>query len=121
MRDYSGQLWAYEKSPIREDGYWRVANEFLPPTRPKGLHYLIDESTHKVVCNDPKPEQEYHHSYTQHWGNLYRQRDRRICVPLNDCPFNISWKDEPFDLVAMGIVPEADMKKWSDALTRATV
>lgn len=35
-------------------------------------------------------------------------------VPISDCPFNITWEDEPFDLVANGIVPESDMKQWPD-------
>lgn len=36
--DETGQIWAHEKLPVRvtpgyADGYWKVADEFLPPPR----------------------------------------------------------------------------------------
>lgn len=87
--DRSGQMWAFEKMPVRMDGYWRIADEFMPPA-------------------------EVGEEYREHYKKAMRWRwnGRQICVPVYDAPFSINWEDEPLDLVKNGTVKPKDMKVW---------
>lgn len=116
--DLNGQLWASEKKLVRSDnfpGHWRVPNMFLPPKRPTGLHYIVDEIAHTVVCSNPSLEESYHDRCSQHYA-YYAKIGRKVFVPLSPSPLLpvVTWEDEPYDLIANGIVPERDMKTWPD-------
>lgn len=116
VSDLSGQLWASERIPVRSEqhyGCWRIPDEFFPPKRPDGLYYYVDTNTHSVVCSDEALEKDLQRRTNRYYG-YYARENRHVIVPLSDCPFEITWESEPFDLVANGIVPEADMKKWPD-------
>ncbi len=114
--DRDGQIWASERLPIRSEkhpGKWRIPNKFLPPGRPKELHYYVDTCAHSVVCSDPMLEEEFRRRTMKHYA-YYARTNRYVFMPLDHCPFEITWESEPFDLVANRVVPEADMKKWPD-------
>lgn len=115
-KDESGQMWADEDTPIREQpneqkGYWRIADKFLPPKKPESVYYYIDPDTHHVLCADEVAEEEYRDRTTRHYA-YYIFAKRVVRVPISDCPFEIVWEDEPFDLVANKIVAESDIKQW---------
>ncbi len=109
VRDYSGQLWAYCMRPVREARYWRLPDSFLPPKRPDGLYYYVDNDTHTVKCSNPELQRQYDRTYNAYWGK-HRRSDQKFAVPLDDCPFDISWEDEPFDLVNNEII---DVERWN--------
>lgn len=91
VADASGQVWAYEEMPVREDGHWRLADKHLCPPQ-------------------------YGDEYKRYWSRLlsWRLKGREFCMPLFDVPFNISWDDEPYDIVKQGLVAEGDLKIWPD-------
>lgn len=85
--DKSGQAWAFEPKPQRKyDCYWVLPDEFLPI---KGMEDI-------------------------HWSCVLKWRfcGRSICVPIFDFPIDLSWEDEPFDIVENGLVEENDFKIW---------
>lgn len=87
--DRSGQMWAFEKPPVRMDGYWRIADEFMPPAQ-------VGEE------------------YREHYRKAMRWRwmGRQICAPISDAPIDLKWEDEPLDLVKSETVKPEDMKGW---------
>lgn len=87
--DRSGQMWAFEKMPVLMDGYWRIADEFMPPP-------------------------EYGEEYKYHYCKLVRWhwKGRKICAPISNAPFSLALEDEPLDLVQNGTVKEEDIKVW---------
>ena len=114
VADKSGQLWAYERPPVRSkqfDGHWVLCEEQQPPKSPFEADYQKFYSLTKEQREEAY--QEYRKRSNAYYA--YRQRiDRRISMPLLDCPYSISWEDEPFDLVERGIVANEDMKHWGD-------
>lgn len=90
--DEAGQIWAHEKPPVRvvpcyTVGYWRVADEFLPP-------YVTNHSS----------DEEWD-MYKKHWLKIthYKLDGRAICVPISDSPIQISWEEDPYDMVEHGL------------------
>lgn len=86
-----------------------------------GMRYIVCDKYGQIWAMDALPERSIKHpGYWKIQDKLMRHHDyynrisRLRAVPLTNCPFEITWEDEPFDLVANGIVPEADMKKWPD-------
>ena len=101
--DESGQVWAHEKPPVRVQpsytaGYWRIADYFLAPE----VHFNSSEKEWK--------------RYKDHWANImhYRLNGRQICTPVSDCPIQISWEDEPYDMVEHGLFPISDLKVFHE-------
>lgn len=101
--DESGQLWAYEKPPVRismshTTGHWRIADCFLAPE----VHFNSSE--------------EEWQRYKDHWAKMthYNLNGRPICAPISDCPIQISWEDEPYDMVEHGLFPISDLKVFHE-------
>lgn len=57
---------------------------------------------------------EYGDSYHEHWAKMHHwyALGREFAVPVYEVPFQITWDDEPYDIVEHGLVPERDLKKW---------
>ena len=89
--DADGQMWAFEAMPVRECGHWILPDEYLCPP-------------------------EYGEAYLEHWKRVTRWRikGRALCMPIFDAPVELTFDDEPFDIVANGLVVEADLKVWPD-------
>lgn len=89
VADADGQMWAHEAMPIREDGHWRLADEHLCPPNHG------DESR-------------------QHWNIMmcWRLEGRKFCMPIYDAPVELTFDDEPYDIVEHGLVAGADLKVW---------
>lgn len=90
--DESGQIWAHEKLPVRvipfySIGYWRITDRFLAP---------------EVHTYSSKEEWE---AYRKHWARVAKEH-------FSDCPIEISWKDEPYDMVAHNLFPIQDLKTF---------
>jgi len=86
-----------------------------------GLRFIVCDLNGQLWAMDARPERSSQHpGYWKIQDHLigrhteFSMIGRRVAVPLSDCPFEIDWEDEPFDLVENGIVPEADMKTWFD-------
>lgn len=99
--DESGQIWAHEKPPVRvmpfySTGYWRIADRFLAP---------------EIHTYSSKEEWE---AYRKHWSRMTKEHldGRLICVPVSDCPIQISWEDEPYDMIAHNLFPIQDLKTF---------
>lgn len=92
--DVDGQMWAFEAMPVREDGHWILSDEYLCPP-------------------------EYGEAYLEHWKRVARWRikGRMLCMPIFDAPVELTFDDEPFDIVANGLVAKADLKVWPDIKT----
>ncbi len=89
VADADGQAWAFEAMPVRENKHWRVADEHMCPPH-YGKEYLA------------------HWYEVMHWKIMGRE----FCMPVFDLPFDISWNDEPYDIVEHGLVAEGDLKVW---------
>lgn len=89
VADSDGQVWAFEATPVRNAGHWRLPYKLLCP----------------VVHGD---------SYKRYWAEMLRWKlkGRAFTMPLHDVPFDISWEDEPYDIVGRGLVTEGDLKIW---------
>lgn len=89
VADAHGQAWAFEIMPVRESNHWRLADEHLYPP-----HF--------------GPE------YREYWSDVlyWNLKGRELCMPIFDLPFDISWDDEPYDIVEHGLVAEKDLKIW---------
>lgn len=87
--DRSGQVWAFEKLPVRTEDHWRLADEHLCPAL-AGLEY------------------------DEHWRRVrrWRLRGREFCMPLSDCPIPLDFHDDPYDIVENGLVAPGDFKIW---------
>lgn len=103
--DESGQIWAHEKPPVRvlpshTAGHWRAADCFLAPQ----VHFN-------------SPEEEWRR-YKDHWAKMthYNLNGRPICTPISDCPIQISWEDEPYDMVEHGLFPMSDLKVFGELI-----
>lgn len=87
--DKDGQAWAFEPKPHRKHGCHLVLpKEFLP-----------------IEGNE-----------SEHWSRMLRWRlsGRAICMPVFDLPINLTWDDEPYDIVKNGLVSKENFKKWPD-------
>lgn len=89
--DADGQMWAYEAMPVREGGYWRLADKYLCPS-------------------------EYGETYLEHWRKVMRWRwkGREFCLPIYDAPIEMTFDDAPYDIAENGLVAEADIKVWPE-------
>lgn len=89
VADRSGQAWAFEQIPERKDGAWIL---------------------NKAVRCPNESSEEYH----KYWAQMHRYyaMGREFAIPVFDLPFEITWEDEPYDIVEHGLVPECDLKKW---------
>lgn len=94
VADKSGQAWAYELPPVRNEWYWRLADVHLPPSHRGGS------------AEDDK----HHWAEILHW-NL---TGRKFCMPVYDLPFEVSFYDEPYDIVENGLVALGDIKIWAN-------
>lgn len=101
--DESGQVWAYEKLPVRVQPsyvavHWRVADCFLAPE----IHFNSSE--------------EEWQRYKDHWAKMthYNLNGRPICTPISDCPIQISWENEPYDMVEHDLFPMSDLKVFHE-------
>ena len=93
--DMDGQMWAYEAVPVREGNHWRLNDKHLCP--PSG-----DEK------------------YQQYWNNLmhWRWMGREFCYPIYEVPVELTFGDEPYDIVENGLVSEHDFRVWPKANLR---
>lgn len=93
--DMDGQMWAYEKMPIREGGHWRLEDKYLCPSF-------------------------YGEEYLQYWNRRIRWnlQGRLFCCPIYDAPIELTFNDEPYDIIKNGLVNEKDFKIWPEANLR---
>lgn len=91
VADSDGQVWAFELMPERADGHWALNAKHLCP------NYYGD-------------------AYKSHWAKVlsWKLKGREFCMPVFDSPIELSFSDEPFDIVRHGLVPESEMKKWPE-------
>ena len=91
--DMDGQMWAHEAIPIRENNYWRLNDKHLCPPH-------------------------YGEEYLRHWDKVlyWRLRGRVFCSPVYDAPIELTFNDEPYDIVENGLVNEHDFKIWPDKI-----
>lgn len=89
VADRSGQAWAYEMMPERMNGAWALNKA--------------------MRCLDESGE-----AYHEHLARMHRYfaEGRECAMPVFEVPFPIKWEDEPYDIVAHGLVSECDLKKW---------
>lgn len=88
---WPGQVWAFEAMPVREDNHWRLANQHLIPKR-------------------------YGEEYRLHWNRVmyWKLKGREFCMPLFNSLLDISWDDEPYDIVEHSLVNAGDLKIWPE-------
>lgn len=86
-----------------------------------GMRFIVRDLTGQLWAMDARPERSSRHpGYWKVQDHLigrcaeFAVIGRRVAVPLSNCPFEIDWEDEPYDLVENKIVPETDMKTWPD-------
>lgn len=81
VADESGQMWAYEVMPVREEGHWRLPDKHLCP---------------------PKHGEEY----KRHWSRVmyWKLKGREFCMPVYDAPMELTFQDEPYNIVEHGLV-----------------
>jgi len=91
VADLDGQRCAFEIMPVREATYWRLPYKLLCPVT-------------------------YDENYEKYWARLlsWRLKGREFVIPIYDVPFDISWEDEPYDIVEHGLVAECDLKVWPE-------
>lgn len=91
VADADGQMWAFEEMPVREDGHWRLADKHLCPPH-------------------------YGEKYEKHWGKVLRWNleGREFAMPIYDASIELTFDDEPYDIVQHGLVAEADLKVWPE-------
>lgn len=87
--DEAGQIWAHEAIPVRvvpddSTGYWRIADKYLAP---------------KVGVNSSETDWK---RYRSHWANMILL-EKRVCIPISNCPIAINWEDEPYDMLEHGL------------------
>lgn len=92
VSDKSGQAWAFELPPNRGEQSWRLADVHLPPSLRGG-----DDEDDKL-----------------HWANVlkWKLKGRKFCMPVQDLPFEVSFHDEPYDIVEHGLVMPEAVKMW---------
>ena len=54
---------------------------------------------------------ESYHDYIARMHRYFAE-GRECAMRVFDVPFRITWADEPYDIVAHGLVSESDLKKW---------
>ncbi len=112
--DPDGQIWAMERA-VRGEHSWRFPDEWFnpvpPPQWPEGA-IRWPKNGGPLQFDEALIEQ--YKDQCRKYKMIIRSTEHEMRVPISDCPFNITWEDEPFDLVANGIVPESDMKQWPD-------
>lgn len=71
---------------------WRLADAHLPPSHRGGN--IEDDKLH--------------------WANIlkWNLKGRKFCMPVKDLPFEVSFHDEPYDIVENGLVMLEDIKIW---------
>lgn len=90
VADADGQMWAFEKRPIRSMGHWKLANEHICPVKEYGAKY---QKYWKMVMH-------------WHW------QGRSLCIPIYDVPITLTFDDEPYDIVENGLVAISNLKVW---------
>ncbi len=112
--DPDGQIWAMERA-VRGEHSWRFHDEWFnpvpPPQWPEGA-IRWPKNGGPLQFDEALIEQ--YKDQCRKYKMIIRSTEHEMRMPISDCPFNITWEDEPFDLVANGIVPESDMKQWPD-------
>lgn len=112
--DPDGQIWAMERA-VRGEHSWRFPDEwFNPVPPPQWPEDAIRWPKNGGPLQFDEALIEQYKDRCRKYKMIIRSTEHEMRVPISDCPFNITWEDEPFDLVANGIVPESDMKQWPD-------
>lgn len=95
VADMDGQMWAYEAVPVRAGDHWRLNDKHLCPPN----------------CDE---------KYQQYWDNLmhWRWMGREFCCPIYETPVELTFTNEPYDIVENGLVSEHDFRVWPEANLR---